>query len=324
MSDDLDYDSRCRWLGPTPEMLLWWVKGNCPPLTTFAQAFPYPQEATQAHQVLRPLQEVQIAQLQHRRDQDLVYLLPEDTRTMGATRRSVLAFFVEEHTQSFGGLRYVQQSCQGCPCNTENTVSGEMAGCIGAVVAGSLDSLQTHTRTQQAADWPLPVPPWTDQPNVPDSLIQLAGELLEDPSSDSNVWYRLLECISSPPWPDNLVRSCRHWLVDHPETETHHDSARSLVRAITTAAAGGFPLRQERIPRGFSDGHDWWLGPHCSRCGGPMISDQPACPHCGHDRHAVATSRRRVMGWHPYRPLTSLVGKSEAQTLVHRWRTDPD
>lgn len=317
MHEITDFQYRYRWLGETPEMLVWWLKGDCPLLNCFAQAFPMPKLPAQAAQAFRPLHEFRTAAQESRIDRELVYLLPRDDRTPGATRAGTLAYFLDENFQSFGGVPNAIKECEQCRWNTcPGLASQSLAGCLGILVAGSLSDLSRQTQALDGQSLPLPMVQWQAQSSVPQWLCQKFDEWFSDRDDRTSAWYRL---VSKSSWDSETLLSCTGQITATPQTQAHGELA-ALASAIETAIAVRLPLQIQHIPRGYADGRDWWIGPHCSRCHFPMTPQQPGCPDCGHDGFAVPVEKRRIMGWSPYWPLEALVGPTRALELESRWQ----
>lgn len=91
-----------------------------------------------------------------------------------------------------------------------------------------------------------------------------------------------------------------------------------FLRALHRCREHRWGLQVEMVPRGFSDGHDWWIGPHCHRCHAAMALSDRSCTVCDHVSGPVPVRKRRVMGWAPYWPLESLLGSEQAERLLRQ------
>lgn len=265
-----------------------------------------------AYHALRPLKEIASARQEGRQDDNLVYLLPQSA-IPGATRKQTLAFFVDEVTESFGGLAKATLACHDCPNNTAG--NDRLAGCTGFVIAGDLEQLSQQTRELESRELPLSPPRWQAQSTVPETWDKLLRRYLpesnHEPPRARLAWYELVRTSLI----DSTLRISAVAPADVPAPL--QELEQTLQRWV--AGPNQFQLHLEHIPRGFSDGHQWWLGPHCSRCHFPLTEDSRHCPQCHHNSAPVPVSRRRVMGWNPYWPLTALVDPASAQQLSDRW-----
>lgn len=94
-------------------------------------------------------------------------------------------------------------------------------------------------------------------------------------------------------------------LANHPFADSLFE-LREFLLACETSIRTGASITIQAHPAGFSDGNDWWIGPHCGRCVHPMGLDQKFCPECEKDSGPVPLRKRRIMGWAPYWPLHSI------------------
>lgn len=82
------------------------------------------------------------------------------------------------------------------------------------------------------------------------------------------------------------------------------------------AGRRGWSLETEFLPRGFSDGRHWWIGPHCGHCGAGQGDGQRHCDVCGRSGGIVPEQKRRAMGWAPFRPLSSMLAPHQVTELL--------
>lgn len=344
-----DSGSRCRWLGETPAIVVWRLVYPCPILDNFARFYRSPQTPVAIQQCFKPLEAISEATQLHNIHDDWAVILPEDQRIPGNFRDQPLAFSISESLQVFGGKQATIDACRHCPVNVRRfpaaTVSPEpsLAGCSQVLVVGSLSQLSDSTRVLSDAAKPLAKKVWNttgaeEQWKLIDPLAEtiFAGGQLRQmlrASTPRELWQRMWFSSGSViSW--NAARIAA--LVEDMKIGSHHtpqsDSESltgwALLRsAVTVASEHGVTLETEYIPRGFADGRDWWLSPHCSHCGADMASvtgpagsesrhDVRHCLVCGRDGGPVPEQKRRIMGWAPYRPLSSLLDKEAADRLV--------
>lgn len=311
--------ARCRWLGATPEMLIWWIEGPCAILSYFGQAFPIPKSARAAAQCLRPLQEIEEADSKNRIANNLVYLLPDDSSQSGVPRSKPLGFFVDELSQSFGGIDSVKLNCQQCSHNTKLPF---LAGCCETIVLGDANQLGQQSVKLSKEHFPLPLPEWTaDFEFKTHWQKRLARELSQqlDSANEELAWYRF---VTNSTW--NKVQlaeldpsGLRERLLKSQNSGLSGELS-LLLKAMAITHDQDLTLHFSHIPRGFSDGHDWWLGPHCFHCHAPMTTAESNCKICGNQSGAVPIQKRRVMGWAPYWPLETLIGETKTAQLIDR------
>lgn len=356
--------ARCRWLGPTPPMVVWWYRHPCPLLEHFTQYYRRPRSPLAVQACLKPLGAIAEAHSRQAVVGDWALLTANDDRIPGNTRAQDLAFSTVEATQAFGGLPKTLATCQACPANVPANTSSDLAGCSQWWMFGDLPSLSQQTRRLTALPQPLPRPPWlagsVDQ--QPPALLQLQETLFAQaswrnaipstsPLATWQAWWhpgqtrqtlagplllQLAEALSATRAPSkSTATAATANAVDassESESESSSDSSwdsqsgpsvteplsgwAAFCRAIQLAAERCDTIETEYVPAGFSDGHDWWLTPHCSRCGAAMASDQRQCSVCGKAGGPVPEQKRRIMGWAPYRPLALLVDAATHQQLL--------
>ncbi len=378
--------ARCRWLGPTPPMVVWWYRHPCPLLEHFAQYYRRPRSPLAVQASLKPLGAIAEAHSRQAVVGDWALLTANDDRVPGNTRAQDLAFSTVEATQAFGGLPKALATCQACPANVPANVaandptnvpandpanvpantSSDLAGCSQWWMFGDLSSLSQQTRRLTALPQPLPRPPWlagsVDQ--QPRALLQLQETLFAQaswrnarpstsPLATWQAWWhpgqtrqtlagplllQLAEALPATRAPSKSTATAVTANAADANSESESESESSsdsrwdsqsgpsateplsgwaaFCRAIQWAAERGDTIETEYVPAGFSDGHDWWLTPHCSRCGAAMASDQRQCSVCGKAGGPVPEQKRRIMGWAPYRPLALLVDAATRQQLL--------
>ena len=364
--------ARCRWLRPTPPMVVWWYRHPCPLLEHFAQYYRRPRTPLAVRACLKPLGAIAEAHSRRAVVGDWALLTANDDRVAGNTRAQDLAFSTIEVTQAFGGLPQVLAACSACPANLplgnlpavsphptnpsranpSLAPSGGLAGCSQWWMFGDLAALSRQTQELSSVPHPLPRPTWPawSIEQQPSGLVRWQAELFAQadwrsqlphgsPPAVWQAWWhpgQTRQTLSSQTL-QRLAAALQAAADRDPATMTAvsapdptspspaspSESAEPLsgwaafVRAVRAAAQRGDTLETEYVPAGFSDGHDWWLSPHCGRCGAGMASEQRQCSVCGRAGGPVPEQKRRIMGWAPYRPLSLLVDAATGQRLLH-------
>lgn len=338
MSNFITSNYRCRWLGPTPAMVIWRLVQSCVPLTHFANAYRAPRTPTAVQQCLKPLEAQSEATALGNIVGDWAVLRPEDLRVPGNLRERALVFSLSESMRAFGGQTAVVEACGQCPANIARSEStggqefGSLGGCCQVLVLGSLDELSAQTRRLADESKPLSR---TDASSAIETschrTIEEVAERLFDhiplrefilASSPSGVWHRLWFSNGAiVRWSDDRMQLFLEAIGDGLLSD-RNKIANSLTGwsqfciAVSRANERGLVLETEYIPAGFSDGVDWWLLSHCSQCGAAMKSTDSQCPICRHMGGPVPEQKRRIMGWAPYRPLKSLLSQEAAARLL--------
>lgn len=350
-----DGGSRCRWLGETPAMVVWRLVYPCPILKSFAKLYRAPQTPVAIQQCFKPLEAISDAAQLHNIHDDWAVVLPEDQRIPGNFRDQPLAFSISESLQVFGGKQATLDACRHCPVNVRRFPAANappeasLAGCSQVLVLGNLSQLSENTRALSKSPKPLAKTAWSV--TVSEEHRKRIGSLAEilfagghlrqllEASTPQELWQRIWFSSSSViKWDSARIAA----LVEDLKIGSHRtppSDTQSLTgwapfySAVTIASEQRFSLETEYIPRGFADGRDWWLGPHCSQCGADMATvadlatvagppgsesrqDFRQCPVCGRMGGPVPEQKRRIMGWAPYRPLYSLMSQAAADKLV--------
>lgn len=344
-----DGGSRCRWLGETPAMVVWRLVYPCPILTSFAKLYRAPQTPVAIQQCLKPLEAISDAAQLHNIHDDWAVVLPEDQRIPGNFRDQPLAFSISESLQVFGGKQATIDACRHCPVNvrrfsaTPVSPESSLAGCSQVLVLGSLSQLSESTRVLSDAAKPLAKEvrnttiaekQWKLIDPIAESLFA-GGRLrqLLQASTPRELWQRMWFSSGSViRWNaariDALLEDlqCGSSFLLPSDSESLTGWA-PFYSAVTVASEQSVTMETEYIPCGFADGRDWWLRPYCSHCGADRASgtgqsgsksrpDVRHCLVCGRDGGPVPEQKRRIMGWAPYRPLSSLLDREAADKLV--------
>lgn len=350
--------ARCRWLGPTPPMIVWWYRHPCPLLEHFAQYYRRPRTPLAVQACLKPLGAIAEAHSRQAVVGDWALLPAADSRVAGNVRPQDLAFSTVEVTQAFGGLPQVLAACQTCPANLPTGISlahstraesipgnppqavvDGLAGCSQWWMFGDLDALSRQTQALSRVPHPLPRPAWPawsiDQ--QPSALVRWQAVLFARAAWRSQLPQGSPAAVWQAWWHPGQTRHTLSGAVlqrlaialsvgaDRAAVTAAavSPSAESLSgwdvfgHAVRVAAERGDVLETEYVPAGFSDGHDWWLSPHCGSCGAGMAREQRQCGVCGRAGGPVPEQKRRIMGWAPYRPLSLLLDAATGQRLLH-------
>ncbi len=332
-------ESRCRWLGETPAMVVWRLVHPCPLLENFAQLYRKPSTPVATQQCLKPLEAIDEAKRLGNVHEDWAVLLPDDWRIPGNSRDLALAFSLAEATQVFGGLDATVKACRSCPANAPRRVFAEpdsesLAGCSQVLVFGNLQQLSNQTQTLSSSARPLARPTWLG-PNIPPQtnhalMGAMAGHLfaggklrqMVGASTPTELWQRLwFSRESVVQWDRARIVALLDDLRGGARTEIPKETAAltgwdQFCTAACRALEHGMSLESEYIPSGFADGRDWWLSPHCSHCGAAMVADGNSCQICGRSGGPIPEQKRRIMGWSPYRPLHTLLSSESAERLM--------
>jgi hypothetical protein len=320
-------------------MVVWRLVHHCPLLEHFAQSYRAPKTPVAIHQCFKPLEAIDESWRLGNVQEDWAVLMANDRRILGNHRDQALAFSLAEATQVFGGLEATINACTQCPANAPRhavaaTNSVSLAGCSQVLVFGSLPQLSEQTRTLSSSRLPILRPTWSSAKVAPtknDALIDaVVGPLFEGGKlrqlvgarTPAELWQRLWfsrEMVVQ--WDRARILALIDDLKGGPSTGPQKEELsltgwHQFCAAASLALKHGKNLETEYIPRGFSDGRDWWLSPHCSHCGTAMAANVSLCQVCGRTGGPVPEQKRRIMGWAPYRPLTTLLGSEAAERLV--------
>lgn len=338
VSDPINRSSRCRWLGPTPAMVVWRLVHPCPPLQRFAELYRTPKNPLAVQHCLKPLESISEAAMLGNVFHDWAVLLPDERRVPGNLRDEPLAFSLTEVTAVFGGLSTTVEACGKCPANIERLLpatsekTSTLAGCCQVLVFGELDRLSEQTRSFVDAAKPLVRSPGAVTNAVENDawVDRIAARLfaqgrfrdLVRAASPRGLWQSLWFSQGS------VIRWDRTRLVafhedlkgdfgsESSETDVTMTGWPPFCAAVLRAIENDWSLETEYLPPGFSDGRDWWLDPHCSHCGAAMERAANSCAVCGRAGGPIPEQKRRIMGWAPYRPLHSLLGREAAARLL--------
>jgi len=223
------------------------------------------------------------------------------------------------------------------PKNETNT---RLASCCGILPETSSIHMHLWTRHLQGHTQPLPAPDWNDRNwihlETPFKTTNSIRPFFDNlPSNDSaltvpkrnmSFWAWMMSQKELAPQTafaiakhlnkvdfdsqtepaDDRKNSSRQLYPQTAELQNSLLELREFLAACETAAKAGKSISLQAHPAGFSDGNDWWIGPHCGRCVGPMGFGQECCTHCGKESGPVPIRKRRIMGWAPYWPLHSI------------------
>ncbi len=336
-------------------MIAWQISAPCKLLQHFSNSFYPPKSVLSTHQCLKPIESISVALQQNRVDGDLVYLLPSDPTIKGASRKVAMGFSISEACQPFGGFETVKHECALCPANIDDgppsddtpthlrqidpqvTVTKQanfgssacswepaarLAGCSQILFAGNLEEYSRQTQDLSTANKPLPRPNFLafDLRTWNPSVRRLSEFLFDDEAlgaltqstTAAHLWYNLWagKAISGPLL-DRLID-----VLQPIEPDTFVlDGLTHFVEALSICQKNQWDLKLQFVPQGFSDGHDWWIAPHCNRCHGPMAEQSTKCLVCGYESGPVPGRKRRIMGWAPYMPLDALLGSQAANQV---------
>ncbi len=322
-------------------MVVWRLRPPCPIMEHFANFFRRPARAFAAHQCLKPLSSVSEAARRNSIHGDCCVLLAEDSRVPGSRRYHDLGFSIREVTDVFGGMESVRTSCGGCignlPSNSEDALqpnnAWRFAGCTQVLLMGKIESFSEQARDLQEMPTPLPGVEWGRfedsrvHASVRDVVLRIeqSGSLrrLFGANSAVETWQRLWYCgQGSTDWPmptvEAMAADTRSWFtssgeVDWSQEPTSPSGWLAFCLAVEIARTRQVPLETQYIPHGFSDGHHWWLGPHCGNCGGELRVDDRVCGICGNQSGPIPVQKRKIMGWAPYRPLAAQLSPEAAR-----------
>jgi hypothetical protein len=311
-------------------------------LDHFADYYPRPTKPSAVQQVFRPLAAIADAFQRRSVVEGWAVLLPDDPRVLGNERDRPLAFSVDEAALAFGGVAGARAACGACPANVSRTTQSpvpesspvELAGCSQVLLMGTMQRFSRQTRELRGRAKPLPLPDgyWAydeagDQgPSRIAEALFAAGQLRQLLSVESPrlLWQRFwyLGAAGGALTPERMVAFLedvqQSKLAGRPEDDSPEPLTGwfAFCAAVQRAVERGLSLELEYWPRGYADGHAWWLGPHCGNCGAGLEPTARQCNVCGHGGGPVPAHKRRIMGWAPYRPLESLLKPAAAAAVL--------
>ena len=206
-------------------------------------------------------------------------------------------FPVEELYSLYGDQEQLQATCTSCLANVvrhgqPEKESAGWAGCYGWLRSS------------------------TDQNNWIESFqrIHVDGPGLNGYPEARRTWYRIWQ-INSWEGPQLKQLAAIFDLVKC-SLETDCPEFSDLQRAIRACLENERMLETELVPSGKSDGIQWTIESHCSKCRCEMEAGEIACGECGCAARPNRARKKKVLGLRPYMLLKDLIGIEATSNLI--------
>lgn len=282
-----------RLLGETPEFLRWALARPCP-----LREYDNWQDPERTDRYLRPLRGYSDAAAAGRIFDGICV---EPAAIAGGTLDvDTKGFRAEEVLATYGGLKYVESLCSGCPANTFGLAPGKsLVGCYGLCEWSSLaDRLHGDLETIVAGGIGEP---------AADQLF-----LATRPR-----WYGL--------WSQSPLESAQvDWLQSRLAALIAFEREYSvpfagLVAALNAAKTHRLPLHVTFVPRGNADRFGWTVASHCPQCKAAQNERERRCAVCARVGRPQPARRRCLRGSRPYWPLADFLGRENVVPFLERY-----